>query len=252
MRKYIVLILGISVAGISSASGWSAEKILFIGDSHVAGPYGAQFEKLFKQKNYKINRVGCVGASTDTFLRGGTLCNRGSIQTGVEGNYRAPQFQRLLKKLTPSTVVISLGANMYSDLGWTPEHRTASARLMAELVMKSGVKKCFWIGPKYGPNKSYDEAGKVMTELASGFDGVCELVDSRKIAEFNWCGEATDFKPCCCKRNAHFNAGRYGKAGPKRAREWANQAFELLMSSFQADSVEGKHEQNHVQSNDSQ
>lgn len=220
----------------------AAEKVtpvLLVGDSHTAGPFGAQLEKRFKQQGFAITRVGCVGASNDTFIFGGTQCNRGSVKTGVKGDFVAPQFRRLLARENPEVVVFALGANMYNHLGWTPEKRQESARKLAELVSKNGVKKCFWIGPKYGPNKTFGDAGKVMSDLQLGFGGVCEPIDSRKIAEFNWCGEVGDFKPCCCDRNPHFNAVRYGKAGPHRARQWADQAFDLLMAKLLADS--GQH-----------
>lgn len=219
------MLLTVSQAG---AAG-NLPSVLIVGDSHTAGPYGAQLDRRFQQKHYKITRVGCVGASNVTFLNGGGLCNRGSVKTGVKGDYRAPRFKALLSETNPDLIVISLGANMYDSLGWTAERRRESARKMAEMIEKQGIKKCFWVGPKYGPNKSFGEAGKVMSDLYAGFGAACEPIDSRKLAEFNWCGEEGDFKPCCCNRNSHYSAVRYGSAGPKRAREWANQVFELFM-----------------------
>ena len=41
---------GVMLSALTFASVVSAETVLFIGDSHVAGPYGAQVEKNFKKK----------------------------------------------------------------------------------------------------------------------------------------------------------------------------------------------------------
>ncbi|MGK5087201.1 hypothetical protein WDW86_06550 [Bdellovibrionota bacterium FG-2] len=188
--------------------------VLFIGDSHSAGPFGAELERLLDAKGMLVNRTACVGASTMTYLKGGTLCKSGSVTDGKVADYKAPTINALLSQAHPSSVVVALGANMYDTLGWTSKQRVETVRQLTEAIRVSGA-ACVWVGPKYGPNATFEEAGQVLSDIEQGVTGECQVIDSRPLAEFNWCGD----KVCCCNVNPHYNA--HGPEGIAAAKKWA-------------------------------
>ncbi len=212
MGKVIAAILVLFVGGLAHADPLSP--VLFIGDSHSAGPFGAELERLLEVKGIAVNRTACVGASTTTFLKGGSLCKSGSVIDGKVADYKAPTIGELLSKAHPSTVIVALGSNMYEYLGWTSKERAATTRELVDSIRAAGA-ACVWVGPKYGPSSTFEEAGQVLSDITQGVAGECEVIDSRPLAEFNWCGD----KVCCCDVNPHYNA--HGPEGIAAAKKWA-------------------------------
>ncbi len=202
-------------------SSTSTQKILFIGDSHVPGPYGKELASLLKQAGNTVETYGCVGASPFWFYTDGHKCSQGSTfksETAVQ-DYDLPRLSQLLLDTRPSVVLVSLGANMF---GSSSENIKLQSKQLVDIILTQGA-KCIWVGPKFGPTTTYDEAGEIFNSIKGATDGKCQMIDSRDLLKFNFCGD----KQCCCpEKNTHLTA--YGAAGATAGKEWAKNVFQQL------------------------
>ena len=71
----------------SVAMDLQGKKVLYIGDSHVAGIYGKEMDRLLKTVAGTVETYGCVGSSAGHFVSGGFNC-KGSLGSTFKNSVR--------------------------------------------------------------------------------------------------------------------------------------------------------------------
>ena len=201
----------------SSATGSS---ILYIGDSHTAGDYGKEMDRLLKTKSSNVYTYGCVSANAQDFIAGTRTCDRGSTFQNQVKDYTLPKIDDLLTTHNPNIVIVSLGSN---HLGYPKTSK--------EIIDKLQGKTCYWIGPPVGPNNpSPGKPGKTPAQLEAFYNGLnavkghCTVLDSRPpTSSFNFqAASATEF----AKNNPHIH--HYGAPGKAACKAWAKNLFDKM------------------------
>jgi len=163
-----------------------ANTILFIGDSHVAGPFGHTLdEKLRTLPDTKVESYGICGSTALYFTHGGnTKCGYftkkidGSTTDTLKGP--APLITSLLTELKPDQVVIELGSNYAT--GWEVPGMIADMASLAKAATSQGA-KCTWISM---PDTRKFKAQQKMV-LQATVDAVapyCNYIDSTLLTEY--------------------------------------------------------------------
>lgn len=121
--------------------------VLYVGDSHSAGPFGVKMDELIRSLPWvKLDFYAVCGSVYSWWLNGKeTPCGyffrdkEGAESRGKNGP--TPLFKKLLKKDSPEIVIVEMGAN-YWDY---PEKKAVKEmRKMAKKIRASGA-QCYWI-----------------------------------------------------------------------------------------------------------
>lgn len=178
------------------------QKILLLGDSHMAGAMGTPLEQELKIYGGEVKRVAVVNgrmdhwASEDPCEEGKGLtryCNdENSISPALRGKNKIEGLRKQISEFQPDITIIGLGTNDSNGYCRPKSRATAMENASDLLKQVPNLKKCIWIGP---PQYNYN-SGYHLSNCAnrSDFDGFvdtlkekvlslgCKFVDSRKIA----------------------------------------------------------------------
>jgi len=102
---------------------WRGKIVLHIGDSHVAAGLTAGFRKELRAAGAFYRPRGWVGSRSKSWIASG-------------------RFRRLLEKITPHIVIVTLGTNVMTEPH--PERQISWVKTIAKKV---GTRRCFWLGP---------------------------------------------------------------------------------------------------------
>lgn len=138
---------------------------LIIGDSHVAGAFGENMHKIFRETTKEDTRtIGLAGASPSnmvaTSAKGRTLSygfadrnneNERIIKGGTPAEF--PELGPLLQKTNPNRIVIELGDN-FADYRSGSAASDASAKAQVQMILKELDKQgskasCYWVTPTW-------------------------------------------------------------------------------------------------------
>lgn len=177
----------------------SADRVIYIGDSHTVGTFGQRLEKNLEPVLGKspVKRYGVVGAaaqhwnkkdnSTIRKLNIGYYCDGDGQVNGKAPKKDFPTLSQLFQGAEP-TVVIALGTNdLYSKCNVTDktEQMVAVKELLAQLRSKS---KCLWVGPTEQPAAGVIAKKCGQPRIKTFIDNLketvrerCTYIDSREI-----------------------------------------------------------------------
>lgn len=108
--------------------------VLILGDSHTFGSYGQELERLFKARGDTVTRVGRVGATAGSYVRGSwsKLQGTGDFDQAVKGSY--------------DLAVLSLGTNDAAALSPVLSVEQAAGTLKS-LADQLKTKALVYVGP---------------------------------------------------------------------------------------------------------
>jgi hypothetical protein len=180
-------LLSLAALGVPAlASNPEQANLLYIGDSHTAGRFGAGLDKKLRTlEDAKVLSYGSCGSSPHSWYNGWTT-TCGWVERKVGGSVRSlksaatPRFEGLLEENKPQVVVIALGANL---MGASLDTARKTTQRMVDSVKKSGA-LCVWVGPPQGRNKTEPKFTQLVEALAATVQGTCEFVDSRPITHY--------------------------------------------------------------------
>ena len=176
----------------------SADRVIYIGDSHTVGTFGQRLEKNLETVLGKVpvKRYGVVGSaaqhwnqkdnSTIRKLSIGYYCDGDGLVNG-KAQKDFPTPSQLFQGAEP-TVVIALGTNdLYSkcNVSDKTEQMAAVKELLAQLRAKS---KCLWVGPTEQPATGVIAKKCGQPRIKTFIDNLketvrarCTYIDSREI-----------------------------------------------------------------------
>ena len=165
-----------------------SKRILFIGDSHVAGPFGKTLDKLLRtQTNTTVETYGVCGSIGTYFFKGTpTHCGffyhhqDGSIESGDQQKKNAPLIKDLMQTLNPQLVIIELGSNYAT--GFKPEFPAKDMRKLALEATKQGA-KCIWISMP-DTRKFRSEQPTILQATHQAIDSLCTFIDSTLLTHY--------------------------------------------------------------------
>lgn len=221
-------------------------RVLHIGDSHTAGFYGKEMDRLLRETGAKVRTYGSSGSSPASWFNG-FVTKSGfyykdenekdeipqdwkmitpefelELAEGIKKDWqtptKTPNIKDIILEFKPNVIIFSLGANlMYSpDLEIEKQ-----VREMCE-VAKSSKAKIIWVGPPDGridkktpeqQERLYNHIQKIVVEY-----GI--FIDSRPYTDYPEYWTAPRFD------GVHF----FGEEGEIMADEWANQIFSIIQS----------------------
>ena len=136
----------------------SGSKVLVIGDSHTAGPFGDELDRLLRAKGANVHTVGSSGATADNFITGkgttnGFADHKVNGQTQKTAAHATPKLEELINEDKPDTIIVNLGANFR---GAGPSGIKKQVDEIGEIAKKHGI-KITWVGP---PTTRQDEGNR--------------------------------------------------------------------------------------------
>lgn len=136
----------------------SGSKVLVIGDSHTAGPFGDELDRLLRAKGANVHTVGSSGATADNFITGKGTTNgfsdhKTNGQTQKTAAHATPKLEELINEDKPDTILVNLGANFR---GAGPAGIKKQVNEIGEIAKKHGI-KITWVGP---PTTRKDEGDR--------------------------------------------------------------------------------------------
>ena len=214
-----------------SASSAFAEtpRILFIGDSHVAGRFGSTMDELLTQvPNAQIASYGSCGSIAQGWMKNGkTTCGAFShVHSATEitaphhtTSAPTPQIQELLASFKPNYLIVELGANygpVILDQGGSLSKTRADLKQFVQIIRDAGV-KCLWVSMPDSRRLKPQQAA-ILEETQDAIRGVCEFFDSTSVTSY----------PATGGDGIHY-------AGPvlnPMAEGWASAAFQHFKDLF--------------------
>ena len=197
-------------------------KVLIIGDSHTAGIYGAQIDKLARSSGATVQTYGSCGSSPSWWFNStSTQCGfyahdeKGqTIRKNVGEKTPTPNLNNLINKYKPDVVIVSLGANMIRA---NENSIINTSKKMAQTIQQSGA-KLFWVGPPKGreSKKSTEDLNRLYDALQKAMPDNTVFIDSRPYTYYPEKGGD----------GVHFS----GKEGKQIATNWAEQVFNKIQS----------------------
>lgn len=183
-----------------------SKSILFIGDSHTAGPFGQLLHKKLAQfhnvatfghassaaihwlTDKEIKLSG--GVFNELFIDGKTFKNPSPTHWRVK--VKVPKFLPLLKDVsyhsewsksfTPNLIIIALGANdaraISNDNGVIRERSYNKRQLLISNMIDALNVPCIWIGPPNGVKKSQANQKVLYKFLEEAIIGRCDFMSS--------------------------------------------------------------------------
>jgi len=126
----------------------SGNKVLVIGDSHTAGTYGDELDRLLRAKGAQVHTVGSSGASADNYISGkgttvGYADHKVNGQTEKTASHATPKLEDLIAQDKPDVIVVNLGANFR---GAGPGGVKAQVSKLGEIAKKHNI-RMVWVGP---------------------------------------------------------------------------------------------------------
>ena len=126
----------------------SGSKVLVIGDSHTAGTYGDELDRLLRGKGAQVHTVGSSGATADQYISGagtkvGYADHKLNGQTEKTAAHATPKLEDLIAQDKPDTIVVNLGANFR---GAGPSGIKAQVNKLGEIAKRHNI-KIVWVGP---------------------------------------------------------------------------------------------------------
>lgn len=136
----------------------SGSKVLVIGDSHTAGAFGDELDRLLRAKGAQVHTVGSSGATADNFISGkgttvGFADHKVNGQTQKTAAHATPRLEDLINEDKPDTIIVNLGANFR---GAGPSGIKKQVDEIGEIAKKHGI-KITWVGP---PTTRQDEGNR--------------------------------------------------------------------------------------------
>ncbi|MFN8609252.1 MAG: hypothetical protein U0931_17070 [Vulcanimicrobiota bacterium] len=159
---------GTNAAGSSSSGGdvaqqpspgggsvKSGSKVLVIGDSHTAGAFGDELDRLLRAKGAQVHTVGSSGATADNYITGkgttvGYADHKANGQTEKTSSHATPKLEELINEDKPDTIIVNLGANFR---GAGPSGIKKQVDEIGEIAKRHNI-KITWVGP---PTTRQDE-----------------------------------------------------------------------------------------------
>lgn len=222
----ILLSLGAALLGLSPAFADTPLHVLFIGDSHSVGTFGKTMDTVLsslgaEQGGARVETYASCGSSPDWWFSGHeTPCGYFSDVDGKKtetAKHATPLLRELITHQDPDLIIIELGANLMGD---SLDHAQTTTREMLTLVSEQLAKKpgrrCFWIGPPNGRNKTEPKFSQLYDLIKTETIGICELFDSRLVTHY----------PATGGDGAHYDS--LGPAGRLIAKAWAQSAFDQI------------------------
>lgn len=136
----------------------SGSKVLVIGDSHTAGAFGDELDRLLRAKGANVHTVGSSGATADNFITGkgttvGYADHKANGQTEKTASHATPKLEDLINQDKPDTIIVNLGANFR---GAGPAGIKKQVDEIGEIAKRHGI-KITWVGP---PTTRQDESNR--------------------------------------------------------------------------------------------
>lgn len=136
----------------------SGSKVLVIGDSHTAGAFGDELDRLLRAKGASVHTVGSSGATADNFITGkgttvGYADHKANGQTEKTAAHATPRLEDLINEDKPDTIIVNLGANFR---GAGPSGIKKQVDEIGQIAKKHGI-KITWVGP---PTTRQDEGNR--------------------------------------------------------------------------------------------
>ena len=136
----------------------SGSKVLVIGDSHTAGAFGDELDRLLRAKGAQVHTVGSSGATADNFISGkgttvGYADHKINGQTQKTAAHATPKLEELINEDKPDTILVNLGANFR---GAGPSGIKKQVDEIGQIAKKHGI-KITWVGP---PTTRQDESNR--------------------------------------------------------------------------------------------
>jgi hypothetical protein len=154
-KQIVILLLVLGSLSLSISKGFT--KTLIISDSHGTGAFGSKLTNLFESQKEEVSFFAYGGTTAIDWIEGNNLTwgfweHQPGLQDVRSTNQAAPIFEKLLKKIKPSQVIIVLGTNLLWRERLSKD--AASIQTLLNLSREMGA-KCFWVGPpdlkpKYG------------------------------------------------------------------------------------------------------
>ncbi|MBF0545431.1 MAG: hypothetical protein HQM08_13405 [Candidatus Riflebacteria bacterium] len=192
-------------------------RILFIGDSHTVGPYGAALDGFLRSTGGKVRSIGVAGSSPAWWLDK-TVTHSGFWSRDENGvvdcpaDWHTPRETPLLsdqiRDFQPTHLVISLGANL---TGLQESQIKTQCDALLASAKPSGA-TLIWVGPpKRRDNQNQDIMyGYLRLDVGSS----AFFIDSRPFTEY----------PATGGDGIHYSTPE----GTPIARSWAKQVFNLI------------------------
>jgi hypothetical protein len=192
------------------------EKILFIGDSHLAGPFGYSFDLLLRQNFSHVESYGSCG-SILLHWRTGRPTSCGYFSKNAQGKqtiklkYPTPILLNLLEKIGPKDYVILEFSWNY--MGQSFERINSDINESINLIKKTGA-KCFWItNPAWRTNAKISPL-KNLEYVTQAIASSCEIFVSHETMKY----------PDLGGDGVHYSF----KQGIPIAKKWALDAYDAF------------------------
>lgn len=133
----------------------SGSKVLVIGDSHTAGAFGDELDRLLRAKGAQVHTVGSSGATADNYISGkgttvGFADHKANGQTEKTSSHATPKLEDLINEDKPDTIIVNLGAN-FRGAGASGIKKQVDE--IGEIAKRHNI-KITWVGP---PTTRQDE-----------------------------------------------------------------------------------------------
>ena len=210
------------------------DRVLHIGDSHTAGIYGKEMDKLLRGTGAKVETYGSSSSRPSWFLNGypTTWGFFGKDENGVadipknwKDPHPTPKLPDLIGRFHPNVIMISLGANL---LGSNGDNIEKEVRQLADVAKASGA-KIIWVGPPDGveSKKPTSKQASLYQHLEKVARQYGDFIDSRPMTEYPVDAEG---KPL--GDGVHYNHNKKDKTGKgaKIAMDWTKEVFRQIQA----------------------
>lgn len=217
MKKYFYSIL---LSLLFSQGSFSQEKILLIGDSHLAGIFGDKLDQLFRTiDKAQVKSIGSCGSQASSWYNNWkTPC--GYVQRSFEGNrtssssFPTPLVKNLLEKDRPTLTIVVLGTN---NLAASDFSRDLSVVKKMIIDINESGSECAWIGAphvRFVSDKKQEDFNQKLEEILN--QNHCFFVNSYSFTKYPQSGGD----------GIHYS---YFK---DQAFQWAQKSFELIIENY--------------------
>ena len=217
-KQIVILLLVLGSLSLSISKGFT--KTLIISDSHGTGAFGLKLTNLFESQKEEVSFFAYGGTTAIDWIEGNNLTwGFWEHQTGLQDvrstNQAAPIFEKLLKKIKPTQVIIVLGTNLlWREL--LPKD-AASIQTLINLSRQMGA-KCFWVGPPDLKPKYENQQRRVLEihqQLEQEIPGThCALIKSWNFTTY----------PQSLGDGIHYD--QIQSNGQELAQNWASKVFQ--------------------------
>ncbi|MGY8639764.1 MAG: DUF459 domain-containing protein [Verrucomicrobiales bacterium] len=222
LRINILTLIGVCSAGFAMKPAYSADKVLYLGDSLSMGAFGTTIDTNFRNAGFDVHTVVAGGASPYYWLKAyqPLPCTIGYWEKTTASDKRlgyvraVPKIEDLIEKHHPNVVVVQTGINLYATLRSRRRPKAENKEEVRSLIdqMCKAIAdvdaKGYWILPPNSHQKRYtnelqSELATIMRDVVKEYNGA--VFESQKYTNFDDPYPATD--------GIHY--------GPIEAREWA-------------------------------